>query len=528
MNYVKLKNPLLIAVVGLGLGLLADLLTYNQPLGISVPIIAALVVLALIGLALVEGTAMTAGNLWLAIPLLALAGFSAVRAAPFPRFLNVSGAVLLLALLANRLGAPPLVTLDIGGYVAALLESMAFSLFGPFRLLPLTAAELRQREGTGGRPIRRVAVGLLVALPFLCIFTMLFAAADLVFSNAVNRILEQFSVPDIVGHSLLTVTLAWIIMGGLAYALARTAQGPLHFTEATTSTPPAEAGDGPAPETPAPQAPWPRRWLGALEGAVALFSIDALFVVFVAIQFAALFGGEAFLRSQGLTYSEYARRGFFELLAVAAIILCLILGLDFVTRRETPRQRTGFLAGAGLMIALTIVILGSAVYRLWLYEVAYGFTRLRVHSHVFMGWLAILLAVVFALLLTSRIRWFATAALIAAIGFTLTLDVLNPDAFIVRENIARYVAGEELDVAYLGSLSEDAAPLLIPLLTRYGPAVRDQAGPLLRAHLDQLDRRAERAGWPSAHLSTNLAHRALNASRSQIEQFEPAYMYWWD
>ncbi len=528
MDYTSLKNPLLIALIGLLLGLAADLMTYNQPLGISVPIIATLVLIGLIGLALVEKSPLTVANLWLVLPLLTLTVFSAVRAAPLLRFLNVSGAVLLLALLANRLTSPVVTTLNIGGYFVAFAESMVFSLFVPFRLLPRSAAELRQREGTGERPLRRVLVGLLIAAPFLCLFTYLFAAADLVFSNMVNRILGALNMADIIGHTLLTATLAWIIMGGLAYALARTARGPLHLSQATASSSNAEeAGESALEPSGLPQPP-ARKWIGALEGAVALFSIDVLFALFVAIQFAALFGGEAFLRSQGLTYSEYARRGFFELLAVAGITLCLILGLDFITRRESPLQQAGFLAGAGLMTGLTIVILASAFQRLRLYELAYGFTRLRVHSHVFMIWLAILLVVMFVLLLVNRIRWFATATLVAAIGFTLTLDFLNPDAFIVKWNLARYMEGEELDVAYLGSLSEDAVPQLIPLLYQYEAEIGQQIGPWLRTRLDRLDQRAQRATWPSTHLGIDQAYRALDVNRGLIEQFEPAYTYWFD
>ena len=110
-----------------------------------------------------------------------------------------------------------------------------------------------------------------------------------------------------------------------------------------------------------------------------------------------------------------------------------------------------------------------------MYEFAYGFTRLRVHSHVFMIWLAVLFAFFLAMLISRKTHTFATGVLIVSLGFIITLDLLNPDVFIVRQNVARYHRGEELDVRYLGGLSEDAVPHLIPFLSSPDAAVRGVA-----------------------------------------------------
>lgn len=531
LNISRLKFPLLIAGVGLLLGLIGDLLLYDEPIGISVPILITATIIALIVLARLEGARLTFANLWLILPLLLLAVFSAIRAQPLVRTLDIVGALALLLLLANRLAAPPLINLSTFGYALALIESSIASLLMPFSLLPKAAAEARQHEGTGARSLRRVLVGLLLAIPFLCIFSLLFASADLVFRKGADRILESFSIADIFGHSFWIAILAWVACGWLAYALSRSPGEPV-AVETTVPVTPAPTGEEPtAAEPPLPDAPASRRptamtlrgVIGALEASVALFSVDLLFLLFVGIQFAALFGREAFLRSQGLTYSEYARRGFFELLAVALLTLSLILVLDYITRRITPGEHLAFQLGSGLMIGMTVIILASAFVRLQLYEEAYGFTRLRVHSHVFMIWLAILLLAVLALLITARMRLFATTAFVVALSFVITLNILDPDAFIVRQNLARAARGEgvELDLDYLGSLSEDAVPQLTALFDR-DESVQDALGPWLRRHLNMLDRRHEDAGWPSAHWSIYRAHRLLDSSRSRVEEYEPA------
>jgi hypothetical protein len=522
MDLKRLRFPITVILAGLGLGFIADLLVYNQPLGISVPLIALAVVGTLIALAVVEGIDVLWQNVWLVAPLLFFAAMSAVRAAPQLRFLNVAGALLLLALLAYALATRPLFELNLGEYIGAATESTMLSLMLPFPLLARGVDQAKQKQSGIGGSVKRVVVGLLIAAPFLILFTILFSSADLIFDSVVERLFRGLNPPNLFGHTMVTLMLGWTIMGGLAYALSRERNGKSIFNRSANKSDEAES----EAKTPDALVITPRSWLGIVESAVVLFSIDLLFLLFVAIQFAAMFGGEAFLRARGLTYSEYARRGFFELLTVSIITLGLILVLDYVTRRENGRQRMVFLVGGGLMIGMTIIILASAFQRLQLYEWAYGFTTLRVYSHVFMIWLAILLAYFLVFLVLDRSRLFATGALVMVLGVVATLDVLNPDAFIVRQNIARYERGEELDIDYLGRLSADAVPYLLPLLDDSDPAVEAEVGPWLRLHLDDLDRRQRGAGWASYHVGISRAYRGLTLNRALIEEFDLPDSYW--
>src|SRR5688572_13259774 len=102
----RLKYPALIAGIGLVLGLITDLLIYDQPLGISVPIVFALLVITMLALILNEDRSLSLVNVWLIVPLLFLALMFAVRAAPLLRALNFIGALILLLLLSNRLLNP--------------------------------------------------------------------------------------------------------------------------------------------------------------------------------------------------------------------------------------------------------------------------------------------------------------------------------------------------------------------------------------------------------------------------------------
>jgi hypothetical protein len=498
-----------VLAVGLVLGVLADALFYGMPIGISFPVVILLVLMGLLALVITERTRITPANLWLILPLIFLSIMSAVRAAPMLRFLNIAGALALVGLLAHSLTDEPIFRLDFGRYTLALAESaLMSSTIVPAALLIRNLADLSKSDRANLRSTRRVVTGLALAIPFLVIFTVLFASADQIFDSLVQRSLSHLSLPNIIGHVMLAATLSWLFMGGLAYALIQ----PRFWN--------GKPDDLPENEKPADEPKGLKGKLGTLEAAIVLYSVDALFAVFVAIQFAALFGGEAFLRHQGLTYSEYARRGFFELLTISLITLALVLVLEYVTDRHTKRARIIFLVGAGLMTLMTIVILGSAYFRMQLYEMAYGFTILRVYPHTFMIWLAVLFAYFLIFLLLNKTRYMATGVVAVSLGFIITMNLLNPDAFIVRQNIARYEAGEELDVTYLGTLSADAVPELVPLLYEYDGAFIGEVAPWLHFHLNQIDARAERAGWPSYHVSYARAQRVLEPNRSLLESFE--------
>jgi hypothetical protein len=124
-------------------------------------------------------------------------------------------------------------------------------------------------------------------------------------------------------------------------------------------------------------------------------------------------------------------------------------------KREDERL---FRALVGLMVGLTMVILIAAFRRLDLYENAYGFTRIRVMSGVFMLWLAILLVVLLAAVLRHDHQIFWLGCLVIGLNFVMTLNLINMDGFIASRNIARFERTGKLDVTYLLSLSDDVIP----------------------------------------------------------------------
>ena len=207
----------------------------------------------------------------------------------------------------------------------------------------------------------------------------------------------------------------------------------------------------------------PRLALGAVEIGVVLGSLNVLFASFVLVQLRYFFGGAAWVMSAaGVTYADYARRGFFELVWVAALVLPLLLGVHHLLREGQGRAEKVFRLLAGTQVALLFVIMASAIGRMRLYQSEYGLTELRVYTTAFMFWLALVFVWFAWTVLARRERArFASGALVAGCLVVAALHLLNPDALIVRANAALVGRGHAFDAAYAASLSADAAPALL-------------------------------------------------------------------
>jgi hypothetical protein len=342
--------------------------------------------------------------------------------------------------------------------------------------------------------------GVLIALPVVAIFAALLSSADLVFAQRLDDFTKLFRLEKLPEYLFRAV---YILVG--AYALAGV------FLHAAQKSQDGGAGA---------QKPLFPQFLGFTEAAVVLGAVVLLFAIFVGIQFRYFFGGETNIGVQGYTYSEYARKGFGELVAVAFGSLLLFLGLSAIVRRQNQVQRRAF-SGLGIgMVALVGVILVSAFQRLLLYEAAYGFSRLRIYTHFFMIWLGVLLAGVVLLELLRRERFFPLAALLATLGFAATLVLANVDASIVRQNVRRAAAGQALDVAYLATLSSDSVPALVQAYqsSNLPAATREAAGAALVCQAQEGPHRPL-AEWQSFTLSRFRAQAALKPVQANLDKY---------
>jgi hypothetical protein len=256
--------------------------------------------------------------------------------------------------------------------------------------------------------------------------------------------------------------------------------------------------------------------MGVIEIAILLGSITTLFLLFIAIQVTYLFGGEAHFASQGLTYAEYARKGFFELVMVAIFSFLIISQSAKQIALENGKHFLIFRAMTSVLIVEVIVILVSAFARLSLYEHAYGFSEIRLYSHALMIWLAVV-----SVLLAYQINKgeeesrFAFRAFIAVVVLLFSMNMLNPDLFIAQKNIERYKAGGALDTAYLASLSDDALPATIQILDDSNEGVRNTFARSL--YWTRQNSHKAHDGWASAHWSECKAKELIQSKQHILD-----------
>ena len=325
-----------------------------------------------------------------------------------------------------------------------------------------------------GRPSWGRALGVgLASGAVLLVFVPLLASADAAFSAVVAQFTPTVEVDSVT---------RWVVLLGLG--AAGTAGACFLLL---------------APPEPVERVLRPTR-LRCLDWALPTGLLVAVFALFVGVQFVVLFGSDDHvLGTAGLTYAEYARSGFWQLLAVTALALGVLAFDSRWAPVATPAERATKRGLLAALAVLTLVVVASAIHRMWLYQQAYGFTVLRLVVLTCELWLGA--GFVLALVAVVRLRPAGLSRSMVAAGMLalLGLAVLDPERFVAEHNVARWVETGRLDTSYLSTLSADAVPVLDAL-----PApLRDCTLAGVAARL------AEPDDWRSANLSRAAARDIL-------------------
>jgi len=475
------------------LGLLFDYFFYDKIPGIVFPFY---VILVIAGLFAIANFLKKQINKEVLIPLVLLIFFSTmvfIRSSDLLIFLNVIASLLLLLVITEISFGEEIKNFSIEDYLKIF--------FLPFKFIhPLfeTMSNLFSlREVKEDRKVfSQIVKGVLMTIPVLFVFLLLFSSADLIFQKYVSDLISIDNTLEIIFRVILILIVTIVFIGAYTYSFREkkdqmaTQQNSKNYT------------------------------VGYIETSILLGSVNVLFFVFILVQFAYLFGGESTVSAQSFTYSEYARRGFFELIAVVVISLLLLLTTEkYVTKKETEHG-SGFKILSIALVVQVILIMASAFIRLSLYEEFYGFTTLRLYSHAFI----ILLAIIFCLLIYKiyqdrRENTFVFRVFFSIALFIAVMNFLNPDAFIARRNIERFDATGKLDIYYLSRLSDDAISDIIKVLDISNEDLR-------KSFARELYWRAQSSDspyfsqWQSLNISRTRAYKILNSKIYELEPYK--------
>ena len=398
------------------------------------------------------------GDLVTASLAVALVGMVAVRDAGWVVALCVATAAGVTAVAATSARSAPAVLLSGASWVA-----------GAFRALPWVGRGIGNLAGTRRGQVLGALRSVAITVVLLTVFGLLFASADKVFASYLPHLDADLLPGQVVVGLLVAVVVATLAHLALA--------------------PPGWSNLRPAPGRPARRGEW----------LLPVLALDAMVLAFVLVQVGGLVDGHGhILETVGLTYAQYAREGFAQLVVATALTLAVVAVAARRAPRESERARMISRTALGFLCVGTLGVVGSALRRMDLYVEAFGMTRLR----LFVVVVEVALAAVLLLVMVAGVRWrggWLPRAVVQVVGVAvLGLALANPDALIVRYNTPADL-DIALDVSYLQGLSADAVP-----------AIERLAEPLRSCVLEAVvvDPSAGLADW---NLSRAQADRALTA-----------------
>ena len=486
-----LKNPKHFFVVLLFIAWAFDFLFWESSTGVNFVLFLELVLIGAGYFFLKENLRPARRSVWLLVPIMFFSVSTFLRQEPLTLFLAYVFTFFLLAMLGNTWNGGGWVFYGLTDYFKKILI-FAGSMVVRFAQMTSQNRKLEKEnnaEKENSFPLRPVLRGILIALPVVALFSSLLASADLVFAQKLSDFFENFSgeqISETIWRSVLALLCAYLVGGAFLHAAF-------------------ESYDRKVVEVEGEQK---KKLLGFIEASIVLGSVATLFFLFVIVQFQYFLGGAENIGVEGYTFSQYARRGFNELITVAFFSLVLILGLSSFSYRGTSKQRYIY-SGLNLFIVVQVlIILVSAYHRITLGIQWHGFSRLRLYPRVFLIWLGLLLLTVAFLEVFKRQKFFALSAVIASLGFAFSLTLVNVDSSIAKHNILRASQGRHFNVTHLTSLSTDAVPVLVDefLFSLLSESVHEGVGAALLCF---------------AHADTNepmLDWRSFNLSRWQARQ----------
>lgn len=299
--------------------------------------------------------------------------------------------------------------------------------------------------GSIGAVRRRPALrGALIGIPVALVFAALFADADPLFARGRDAISNLFSAVDFLPRLAFFAVVTVGVLGAYAFAASDEARAA------------SAARDQPTKERVV-------RPVGP-ERTIVLACAAAVSWLFVILQVAYLAVDVPARAGSGVTYAEYAHRGFGQLSVVATIAVLLVVEALGRDRGSHAPQRLRMAAFA--LIAAVSGVLVSAFHRVTLYENAYGFTTARVHAQAYM--LVVLAVLVLCAVEIARgfdAARLARGTMATALVAIATVAFWNDQAWVVRQDVSRFAGTKRLDVGYLARrLAPDAYPALLDAL----------------------------------------------------------------
>lgn len=317
-----------------------------------------------------------------------------------------------------------------------------------FRHIPTTLRTLFT-GGRQGRTISKMLLGLAISIPALCIVVPLLMESDAAFDGLASKLIEN-----------LRTTVGQLIVGGMLAMFVVPYCMALRHRKLEK------------PE---------RAAFGGVDGVIlgtVLALLSLCYFAYLFSQLAYFFSGFGGFLPEGYTFTvaEYARRGFFEMSAIAAINLAIIFLVQLLARQRDGKMHGLLRAFCAFIALFTLLIIATAVSKMVLYIELFGMTTLRITTTAFMLFLAIVFVSVILRLFTPRVKVLKTAIVTAGVILAI-LGLCNVDRVVVEYNYHAYEQGwlKEIDLSTIHAAGDEGVPFMLKLTEDKDAKVADDA-----------------------------------------------------
>ena len=173
---------------------------------------------------------------------------------------------------------------------------------------------------------------------------------------------------------------------------------------------------------------------------LVLAALAVVYLLFLAVQSAGLFGGPAYLALYGLSYAEWARSGFFQMVGVTVLNLTVILAA-LTLSQPSGRSWRAVRGLSALLVGESLVLLASAAWRMSLYISAYGLSFKRCMTYWGMGMMALFFLLALWKVRKPEVRFCRGAFPIALAGW-LMVNCVPVDYLVAKDQVDRYLNHE--------------------------------------------------------------------------------------
>ncbi|WP_443662329.1 DUF4153 domain-containing protein [Clostridium sp.] len=329
---------------------------------------------------------------------------------------------------------------------------------------------------------RNIIRGLIISIPLLIVILILLTSADMVFKNYIiniSSVFENINVWKITSH-LLVVILVFFIIFSYIWSFKYNDEGDVDTKKNVLWEP--------------------------VTVLTIIFMINIVYLLFSIVQFSYLYGGASNFLPLKFTYSQYARKGFFELFVVTIINFTILLcSMKYIkTKNKVINIISNILLT--LLVGFTVNMLFSAHFKMSLYEQIYGFTYLRIFVHIFMLMLFMLFIVALVGIWNRKMKLNKVLIVVVLIMYVL-LNFVNVDKIIAEKNIDIYYKTQKIDVLYLETLSYDVIPEIVRLKNDPNIKVRSEVNSYLENMKVDL---SKTHSWYEFNYSKFMARKVIN------------------